>query len=393
MLGTKDDFEKRLIMGFIVVFLMTYGVVLAIYYVEGNDYHTHAAWAQEISLNNILEFYKNKISYPIWHVMVRFCTALMKIEASSAVAIITALLNSIAYLSVVAVYRIWSYDKFKSEFIFWITALFIVGPLYAPWFNKRYYLGQTIPNAWHNPTNIAVKGFAILTFGLLVYVLKSEKKRKYSSFLITAIALFSAFAKPSFLQGMIPGIGIFIILRLCIERKEFDFLKYFKICLCFVPALVVLYMQTMTTFYNQNYMRQSTIAVGWGKVLHNWTPNLFVSFFLSFAFPLFVLLVNFRKLIHKKEIQLLLCYEIAAWLEGALLYETGEKLMHGNFIWASMTSGFVVWMTMLYYYVEMIYGELEGDVGIRKRSIRLIGGGLFTMHLLFGIFYWWQRFF
>ena len=105
-MGKKDDFEKKLILGFMIVFLMTYSVVLAIFSVEGNDYNSHSKWALEISGSNIWEYLQNKISYPLWHIMVRACTGILDVGMSTAVALSTALLNGFAYFAVVIVYKL-----------------------------------------------------------------------------------------------------------------------------------------------------------------------------------------------------------------------------------------------------------------------------------------------
>lgn len=390
------DFLIKSMLGFVVVFLMTYGVVLAEQNMVSNDYSTHANWAVMIEWNKIGEYFRNTIAYPLWHFCVKFCVSVLAVSINKATALVTALFQCFAYVSVIAVWRAVHVQQIQKEkMVFWAVSLFIINPLYAPWINPNYYLGQATPNIWHNPTNIAVKGFAVVSFGLVVLLLhkkKEEEKKLLQYLLLSVVLVLSALAKPSFLQGFIPGLGVFIILRILLERKKFAFKFYVKLCAAFVPAVAVLFFQSFATFFNTDYIRpESKIRIGWGMVLYNWTPSMFLSLLLTFAFPLFVLLMNFKKLIRKEEIQVMLCYETVAWLEAALLYEEGSAFGQANFTWAGLVSAFIVWCVMLYYFILELYDCEEGST-VRKKVMIYGGISLFAAHLLFGIIYWYTLF-
>lgn len=392
----NSDFLKRLMIGFVVVFLITYGVVIAEQNMTDNDYSTHADWASMIEWRKLGEYFRNTIAYPLWHFGVKFCESVLAVNLCKAVALVTALFNGFAYVSVLGIWKATHALRIqKDKMVFWAVSLFLINPLYAPWFNPSYYLGQAAPNVWHNPTNIAVKGFAVVSFGLVVWLLnkKEEERGKLLPYLLLGMALTgSALAKPSFLQGFIPGLGIFIVLRILIERKSFPFKFYVKLCAACVPAVAVLLLQSFATFFNTDYIRpESKIRIGWGAVLYQWTPSLVGSFLLSFAFPLFVFVLNFKKLIRKEEIQVMLCYEAAAWLEGGLLYEEGGAFGQANFTWAGLISAFIVWCVMLYYFIAELY-DTEGYGTIRKKVTVYGGILLFAAHLLFGVIYWYQLF-
>ncbi len=393
---TKEnaDFLQKVIIGFIVVFLMTYFVVLIRTGMDSNDYSIHADWALMLEWNKLGKYFKDIIAYPLWHFGVNFCTIRLSVDINKAAALITALFNGFAYLAILNVWsRLQGISVQKEKMVFWAAGVLIVNPLYAPWINPLYYLGQAAPNAWHNPTNIAVKGFAVMAFGLIMVLLnkKEEGRKNLSKYILLSIMLvLSALAKPSFLQGLIPGLGVFIVFRLIVERKKFNLKFYFVLCASFIPSVMILFIQMLTTFFNTDYIREETkICIGWGKMLHQWTPNLFYSFLVTFAFPVFVLLLNFKKLIRKEEIQALICYELVTWLETVLLYEEGKAFFQGNFTWAGLVSSFVVWVVMTYYFIQEIYNS-EGQGTFRKKVLLYGGTALFTAHLLFGIMYWYR---
>lgn len=263
-MGKNTSLKRRLLIGCIILFLMTFFVVLAIYGVLGNDYYAHSVWALEFSIKDIENYMRNKISYPLWHICVKLCSAIPGLSVKYAVAIVTALFNGFAYCAVVKVYQILWKEEFSKKWIFWIVGLMIVNPLYIPWFNPNYYLGQVLSNVWHNPTYIATKGISILAFGLLAWMLeKGVKQCKVKHYLaLSGLLLVSAFAKPSFLQAFAPGFLLFLLVSLIVERRRFALLAYFEIGLCFIPAGLVLVLQAVSTFFNADYMRKSTIGIG-----------------------------------------------------------------------------------------------------------------------------------
>lgn len=394
----RAEFLKNVLVGFDVIFFMTYFLVLASYSYQYNDYVPHTSWALELSQSNLWDWLVDKISYPLWHLGVYFCINSLEIDAAKATALVTALYQGVAFLSILGV---WSMNKLdnreRSRQVFWAVCLLLVNPLYAPWFNQKYYLGQIAANTWHNPANIAVKCFAVLSFGLVAVLLQrrenaseSDKRDLLVYIALSASLLLSALAKPSFLQGFLPGVGLFILIRAVLERKSFDFKFYSKLCVAFLPAVAILFFQYLITFLNAESIRAEVeVKLAWGVFFHRFTDNLTVSFLISFAFPLFVLCMNFKKLIRTEKIQLVICYEAVAWLESMLLNEAGILVDVGDFTWAGTTSALIVWITMFECYAQELYSAHEENT--MRRKIFIYGGFLlFAAHLLFGITYWYN---
>lgn len=89
-------------------------------------------------------------------------------------------------------------------------------------------MGQGSPNTWHNPNNFMVKPFAIVIFLAVFRILEDiierrtiEKKRFIK---IAIFAELSVFEKPSFLQGFLPALVIYLL----INAKTY--LKHIKKC-------------------------------------------------------------------------------------------------------------------------------------------------------------------
>ncbi len=394
MKSTTEDAVNRIsayFFGTVFIFIITYYVVL---HVGNTDYERHSVWALQLSFRNLPHFMQNYAAYPLWHIATNIFYKVLGFKLLDAAATTTALFNCFAYWCV-----IWAWDFFvKSSFSsclksLWVCCLLLVGPLYAPWFSEYYYLGQGSGNVWHNPTNIAVKGFSILCFVLIIRLLESDKtvkdeKREY--FFLCFLNLCSVFAKPSFLQGIIPGLGLYFIISIIMDRgKREKIIKYFFITGTFVPAVLLLAYQLFFSFFADTAIHSGGgFGIGFGRVLGNWSPNLFISFLLAFSFPLYILALDFRNLIKKIHIQVALCYEFCAWGESALLYESGKREMDGNWLWGSYLSMFIVWMLLLFEYFNILSND---KFSTAKRKLCYYGGSiLLFIHLVSGIFYWYN---
>lgn len=372
------------IIGTVFIFTVTFAIAATI----GGDYISHREWAAELSLRNLPGFMQNYAAYPLWHFVTKSIYRIFRFSLCDSAAITTALCNCFAYWSL-----LWVWDFFIQRPLsplgkaFWGACLMIVGPLYLPVFNPDYLLGQGSGNAWHNPTNIAVKGFTILCFALIIQLLDSQKsirEERKTYILLSILLFFSALAKPSFLQGMIPGLGLYFIISLLHNRRNFA--KYCAIAGTFIPAAGLLLFQLTFSFFTDTAIHSGGgIGIEFGRCLKLYTPSLFISFLLAFAFPLFVLALDFKNLIKKTAIQAVLCYELCAWAESAFLYEIGERERHGNWIWGSYLSMFVVWMLFTFEYFDIISVKTGSKI---RRNIGLYGGGiLLFLHIAFGLLY------
>lgn len=377
---------RKYFLGCMIVFLITFAIVI-LNYNTMPDFMIHGEWATEMSIQNLKGFLVS-VPYPIWHIGVKILYSVLGFSIEMAAAIVTGGLNVFSFLAACFAWNFLSSIRISvDDKVFWCTCLLIMGPLYAPWHNQLYYLGQGTGNTWHNPTNIAVKGFAILGFTLLVYLLDSKmiwKKQIKWYIMLSVILCMSAIAKPSFLQGIIPGFALWVIGRV-ILRKGIA-LNTGAVAITFLPAIFVVCVQFALAFFIVTPIHNGDgIGIEFGKVLKQWSPNLFVSFLLAFAFPIWVLLFNIKKLIKETSIQLVICYEICAYMESVMLYEKGERELVGNWCWGSYISMFIVWMCMLIKYFEIYLSEDQ----TWSKKITLVGGGiLLFLQILCGMIYW-----
>lgn len=398
-----QSYMKNLLIGFSIVFLATYFITLC--QVEEGDFVAHISWAKRFNFTYLGEYLTKVTPYPLWHFLVKACKVFFNIEWGAAASLVTATVNGFSFLAAVWTQKVLflEMDDTEGHTIFWAICLMFVGPLYFPRFNDYYYLGQGTGNIWHNPSNIMVKLFAIIAFCIIARAVKKQEKVSKGEIVALVITLIlSVIAKPAFLQAIIPGLGLYMLIHLWRDKSKEEFKKFVILAASFVPAVVIMFIQLYITMFGttRGSKMESELVVGeavvlsdyqqgigiaWGKTYAYWTPNIYVSFLLAFAFPIFVLLFNYRKVIKDKVVQLVLCYELAAWLESVVLYQKGPGEHQGNFFWASYLSMFMTWMVMLYHFLISLK-EID------KRSVRdyiyMFGGiTLFTAHLILGIIY------
>lgn len=387
----KNEHVKILRAGLIstlIIWIATYTTAIKDIF---SDVNCHAEWAMKLNDHNLFDFMTNYIAYPLWHILFnviyRFFPDLRQASAST-----TAFFNCLALWGVMFVWKKFSSNSLEFGYIaFYSTCLLFVGPLMLPVFSPNYYLGIGSGNVWHNPTNIAVKGMAILSFYIIVCILESTKTERelLKYYLTLAILLvFSVLAKPSFFQGIVPGLGLYFIFILLTKGFNSHIKRFLCIIVSFIPSACIIIFQFICSFFIQGSVGQGEgIGIEFGRVLHHWVPNLGGAFLLAFAFPIAVLVVNFRCLISKTSIQVALFYEFAAWLESVLLYEKGSRELHGNWLWGSYISMFMIWMVFLIEYIKLLSDE---EVSEKRKKFNLCIIPLLFLHLLYGINFWYQ---
>lgn len=262
----------------------------------------------------------------------------------------------------------------------------LMGPLYVPKFSGQYYyLGQGTGNTWHNPTQFAVKGIAIVCFVLIVRLTDSERNHsKWEYGVLSALLFLSALAKPSFLQAMIPGLGLYFVLQMLCTGIKKNIVRFCCIAATFIPGVILVGWQAIINFETDTAVHNADgIGISFGEVLSEWSDNFLCSALLALAFPLFVLLIDIGKLIRDRSVQIAFCYGLSAWLEMAFLYEKGDRKIHGNWMWGWNLALFVIWTLFIIKFFDILQDE---GVQAKKRRVGLyLGMPLLFFHVLFGI--------
>jgi len=274
------------------------------------------------------------------------------------------------------------------------VALTIVSPI-TFWINKTM-IGYFNPIVYHNPTLIALRLFAISVSLLALkifsnYSYQSANQRRYTLLLCASLLLCATQAKPSYTIVLIPGCCAFAVWRRLRGHRVDWKLLVLGIC---VPGSFMLGLQYLITYFN--YADGSSISFGFLVFTRLWFPDwrVTVQLALSLAFPLTVYLLYFAEA--RKHLYLNFSWTVFAVsaMVSYCLYETGDRIYHGNFLWNSYITVFVLMFASLQFLVQQ-YGRsrLAWPQDCRSRppkiSLKLsISVVLFGAHVFFGIGYY-----
>lgn len=384
---------------FFVVALVTFAVAMRELSFGWSDFSAHMTYAvnfrrEFLKLFNSVSDFPHQILYPLWHIPVNIAYKLSRLIFGEmlgpeySAAIVTALVNGLVFL--VTEIILASYQCRGSEFI--AFGLSFVMPYVIPrWHDKIFYFGQSSPVIWHNPTNMIVKIFALIGFFLVIRILRIMDEKKTPSrkdyLLLTAVVFLSVIAKPSFFQGFVPALGIYVIIHL-IRTKFTAFRNYCLLCACFVPAFFIILFQYFLSFYlGEN---GEGIGIGWLNVANKFYPNPWVHLLLALFFPVCYMVFNPVKVLRSLEIRLSVLYLICAWLEFALFYEKGIRMYDGNFEWALCLAFAVLWLS-----VSISFFRDWQNMDLSKTVVRVKNSFLFVfwlLHIVFGTIFLYNLF-
>lgn len=339
-----------------------------------SDFATHSSWAVGEFTDPL---YDKFYSYPVWHLAVRFVNRLLPIGREYAGALVTAC--CIGLLAAVLYRFLWKELKeqlSETGIVLLTNGLLLLTALYMPWFNKEVYLGQSSPTIWHNPTNMAVKPVSLIAFLYFLKLYPQKKEEKWFDFVgFAAILLLSCFVKPSFMQGFLPAVVLFLLLEL-IRTKGKSFWLSLKLGLAFLPSGVYFLVQFFSVFGEGT---DRGIGLQPFVVMKLDTAHPLISILQAVAFPLFVLcILGWRQIWKDKPLLFSLIFYLTSLLEFILLIEVNEPAS-GNFEWGLQLAMFTFFvMTAVRFYQQRD----------KKQWVRLVGNALLLYHIGSGLYYY-----
>lgn len=339
-----------------------------------SDFATHSTWAVgELPDPEYDKFY----AYPLWHLAVRAVNMLLPIGREWSAALVTAVLLG---LTTAVLYR-YVYGQLSQKLSMQricglVCGLMVLTAIYVPWLNPQVYLGQSSPTIWHNPTNMAVKPLALLGFLLFLDVYKKREKPDGKELAgLSAVLLLSCFVKPSFVQGFLPAVVLFLLTELVRTRGK-SFLFSLKMAAVFVPSGCYFLYQYLSVFGGDS---ERSIGIAPFAVMRLDTAHPLCSMVQAVAFPLFVLCVLGVKRIRKdRELFFSVLFYLTGLLEFILLIEWNEPAS-GNFEWGLQLAMFALFvMTAVRFY----------QTTWKQKWIRTAGNLLLLLHIVSGIYYY-----
>lgn len=272
--------------------------------------------------------------------------------------------------------------------------LAIIAPI-TIW-TDEFMLGYLNPIAYHNPTSITARLFVIPVSVLAIRIYQSQpyrslNHRAYVLLLCAVLMVLSILAKPSFALALIPGCILFAFWR-ALRGGHVDWIL---LALgVFIPAILMLGLQSMISYVEHD--DGSSIAIGFLTFMKLWIPiwRIPIQLLLSIVFPVGVILLYAKQARHHLFLNVAWTVFVCAILVTYLLYETGPRKWHGNFLWTSYNAVFLLMFASTLFLLEQYVRELRhGHGGLQIISLRcsrrfVLASMLFGLHLLSGVAYY-----
>ncbi len=392
----RKEQEQRLglmlacVLGTLLFFMAFFSTYYQLVETSGSDLAAHLEWADEYNKWTLLLALLTG-NDRLWHACVWLVNRL-GVSLVYSGCLVTA-------GAVVAAYVI--YNVLLKRMLRWLDrrlipfaalTLCLVSAIYMPWYSTAIYMGQSTPNVWHNPTQLIVRPFALIAFWMTVRIYRRLREgdkwpaRVFESrgeiVAYAFMLMLTVWGKPSFVQAFIPGLAILMIVDLIRSRGR-AFLACFKMACAYIPAVALLLMKFISEFGAD---AESGIEIAFLDVWSNSTKNIPLSMLLLFAFPLFVFIVDGKRLLTSVEGQLSLSNLAVAVVMKAALAETGSSRYHGNLGWSYGLAAVFVWFIAMRNFLELMFGDRL--TGRKYTAVAVIGWTLLFLHLLTGIVYY-----
>ncbi|MCI8654436.1 MAG: hypothetical protein HFJ48_00955 [Clostridia bacterium] len=274
------------------------------------------------------------------------------------------------------------YMKSQNQFLIWTYAILLnfVIAIYLPFIFKNWVLGVQEPNEWHNSTYICMRPLGLIA--ILLYF-KIEKEylhkidlRSYTLFCIVLILV--NLVKPNFIIAFAPTMLVFLIIDFFRNIKDKKAIRNMIIFGCAVLiSLPVLIYQSSVLYVDGS---ESGVGIEFMKVLKLFNNHPIISIIQSAAFPLFMLMTNFKTIMKNQKYSFPLVLNIVGLSEYLLLYETGPRLFHANFAWGYSFTLMVAFITS----IALLSNSKEEK---RSKIYYIIAYTLLVLHIISGLVY------
>ena len=224
-----------------------------------------------------------------------------------------------------------------------------------------YMLGYVNPIVYHNPTMITLRLFVILVSILALRIYQNQPYRSlnhrvYINLVSAVLVVLMMLAKPSFALALLPGCCLFAFWR-TLRRGHVDWiLLVFGL---FLPATLMLGLQAMLSYVGSD--GGTSVRFGFLAYLKLYLPTwrILIQLLLSIVFPVGVSLLYARQAGRHLFLSFAWTVFACAILVTYLLYESGPRVWHGNFLWTSYSAVFLLMFASTLFLLDQYVRELR----------------------------------
>ena len=339
--------------------------------------HDHAAFARQMSTGEI-PYTGNFLVYLLVNIFSFFTANVTATEVSLCF-----------LLAFAAVYRYYLTQKKINEVVGtennqWLYALLALSMLFVfaipipSYFSDDYfmYIGNYVPNVWHNSTILFLFPFALLLFELSYKQLRQYNAKR--NWWIFGLVLLNLFIKPSYFFVFISVYPLLLLYNYKLKKEfwysiipliiGFGFLiiEYWVIYKIGKPTDKAASSVVFLPFYRSSEFADLQLIP--------------VAMFFSMLFPILYTLFNIRKVIKSQAFW----YSMLSFFVSVLIFffisESGPRAAHGNFYWQIVICAWISFFVALLALLKDF--KLEGKT---LKNISLLS--VYSIHVLVGIIY------
>jgi len=374
--------KNRIILPILFLFLFAaYYTLLKVIPADYNDIHDHAAFARKMCTGEI-PYTGNFLVYLLVNVFSFFTAKVTPSEISLC-----------ALLAFAGVYR-FSLTRHKINGMLihermaakdnWLSVILALSMLFVfalpipSYFSDDhfFYIGNYVPNVWHNSTILFLFPFAMLLFELSYKQL--EKYTSSRNIWIFLLILLNLCIKPSYFFVFIIVYPILLLFKYKL-KKEF-WLSIIPLVIGFF-FLILEYWIIYKTTTPSNKEASSVIFMPFYRNPEFADLGLLpVSMAFSLLFPLLYTFFNLPKLMKNR----LFWYTFLSFIVSVLIFlfisESGPRASHGNFYWQIViTTWFCFFVTLLALVKDFkFYGKTFKNMMLAT---------VFSIHVIIGVVY------
>lgn len=275
-------------------------------------------------------------------------------------------------------------DEKESKLYMYAIILNFVIAIFIPFISKNWNVGFQEPTEWHNSTYTIMKFLGIIA--VLVYFKISKdyiEKISFKDWLTFAILLtLINLVKPNFIIAFAPAMLIFLIIDFFrnIKNKKaiFNIIIFGSAVLV---SLTVLVYQSVVLYGEDP---ESGIAIGFMKLLKQYNDYPILSLLQSIAFPLFILVTNFKTIIKDRKYSFVWTMNTVAFCEYLFLTETGPRSGDGNFDW-----GYSFSLMLVFTCSVALLDKIKNEKTKSKLYI-IVAYILLLLHFICGLIYFYR---
>jgi len=373
--------ENRLILPILFLLLFAaYYTLLKVIPADYNDMHDHAAFARKMCTGEI-PYTGNFLVYLLVNIFSFFTAKVTPTE-----------LSLCGLLALAGVYR-FSLTQHKitevvKEINFqssrWFTVLLSISMLFVfaipiPGYlsdDHFFYIGNYVPNVWHNSTILFLFPFALLLFEQSFKQLeKYTFKRNIGIFFLIVLNLV---IKPSYFFVFICVYPVLLLFKYKFKKEFWLSIIPLIVGFCF---MILEYWIIYKTGTPANKEASSVIFLPFYRNPEfaelSWIP---VTMAFSLLFPLLYSIINLPKMLKST----LFWYTFLSFVVSVLIFlfisESGPRASHGNFYWQIVICAWLCFFVALLSLVKDFYRSGKSFKNILLASV-------FSIHVIVGILY------